>query len=124
MVINFDNFGGGGGSGSGYTLPIASNSTLGGIKVGSGLTINPQSGVLNADAQAVSTATTTTAGVVKPSSGLSIDSAGTLTTQVQSENVGNHVVKIWLGTQSEYDLISTPDEYTVYVIKKAPTQGN
>lgn len=52
----------GGGSGGNYTLPTASASTLGGVKVGSGLTITD--GVLSADgitpaaAQADSTATT------------------------------------------------------------------
>ena len=56
-----ENFPGGGGGGS-YTLPTASASTLGGIKVGSGLTITD--GVLSADgitpaaAQADSEATT------------------------------------------------------------------
>lgn len=34
-----------------FTLPIASSSTLGGIKVGTNLTINATSGVLSADAQ-------------------------------------------------------------------------
>ena len=52
----------GAGSGSSYTLPMASASTLGGVKVGSGLTITE--GVLSADgvtpaaAQADSEATT------------------------------------------------------------------
>lgn len=41
----------GGGSGGNYTLPTASGSTLGGVKVGSGLTINT-SGVLSADVTA------------------------------------------------------------------------
>ena len=41
-----------GGGGGGYTLPIASSSTLGGIKVGSGLTIDPNTGVLDADGSA------------------------------------------------------------------------
>ena len=41
-----ENFPGGGGGGS-YTLPTASASTLGGVKVGSGLTITD--GVLSAD---------------------------------------------------------------------------
>jgi len=56
-----ENFPGGGGGGS-YTLPTASASTLGGVKVGSGLTITD--GVLSADgvtpaaAQADSEATT------------------------------------------------------------------
>lgn len=38
MIINFDNIGGGGGGS--YVLPVASQSTLGGVKVGSGLTID------------------------------------------------------------------------------------
>ena len=52
-----------GGGGSGYTLPAATASTLGGIKVGSGLSITAE-GVLSADgitpaaAQADSDATT------------------------------------------------------------------
>lgn len=41
----------GGGSGSNYTLPTASSSTLGGVKVGSGLTIDT-GGVLSADVTA------------------------------------------------------------------------
>ena len=53
----------GGGGGSGYTLPAATASTLGGIKVGNGLSITAE-GVLSADgippaaAQANSEATT------------------------------------------------------------------
>lgn len=43
--------GGGSSGGRNYTLPTASNSTLGGVKVGSGLTINT-SGVLSADVTA------------------------------------------------------------------------
>lgn len=52
-----------GGEGGGYTLPAATASTLGGIKVGSGLSVTEE-GVLSADgitpaaAQADSTATT------------------------------------------------------------------
>ena len=37
MIINLSSFGGGGG---GYTLPVASQSTLGGVKIGSGLDID------------------------------------------------------------------------------------
>jgi len=53
----------GGGGGSGYTLPAATASTLGGIKVGNGLSVTAE-GVLSADgitpaaAQADSEATT------------------------------------------------------------------
>lgn len=49
-----------GGGGSSYTLPTASASTLGGVKVGSGLTITD--GVLSADIPA---ATAETAGVMR-----------------------------------------------------------
>ena len=42
-----ENFPGEGSGGEGYTLPVASAETLGGIKVGSGLTITD--GVLSAD---------------------------------------------------------------------------
>ncbi|WP_406539131.1 hypothetical protein [Fibrobacter sp.] len=38
MIINFANLGGGGGGG--YVLPVASQSTLGGVKVGEGLSID------------------------------------------------------------------------------------
>lgn len=47
MIIDFTNVNGGGG-GSGYTLPVASQSTLGGVKVGSGLSIT-SAGTLSAD---------------------------------------------------------------------------
>lgn len=43
--------GGSSGGGSNYTLPTASSSTLGGVKIGSGLTINTN-GVLSADVTA------------------------------------------------------------------------
>ena len=40
--------GGGGGGGGSYTLPIASANTLGGVKVGTGLSIDPATGVMSA----------------------------------------------------------------------------
>lgn len=40
--------GGGGGGGGSYTLPIASANTLGGVKVGAGLSIDPATGVMSA----------------------------------------------------------------------------
>ena len=41
----------GGGGGGGYVLPIASADTLGGVKVGNGLSINAETGVLSASSQ-------------------------------------------------------------------------
>lgn len=40
MVINFGNFGGGGGSQSGYTLPIATSEILGGVMIGDGINVD------------------------------------------------------------------------------------
>lgn len=108
-----------------YADGVANNDNYGKVKVKNrvdGLYIGTD-GYLKSDVS-VATATTGTTGVVKPSSGLNIDSQGTLTTQVQTENVGNHIVKIWLGTQAEFDQIATPDQYTVYIIKQTTTQSN
>lgn len=46
-TLCLDGYSSGGGGGSSYTLPIASASRLGGIKVGSGLSINSTTGVLS-----------------------------------------------------------------------------
>lgn len=80
MITSFKSLGQSGGGGS-YVLPIASQSTLGGIKVGQNLTID-SGGTLSADAQAVSVATTATTGVVQVGSGLSITSGGVLSTDI------------------------------------------
>lgn len=61
-----------------YTLPIASASVLGGFKVGANLTINPTTGVLDANpgSYTLPIATDTTLGGIKIGSGLSIDGNG------------------------------------------------
>jgi phage-related tail fiber protein len=60
-----------------YTLPNASASTLGGVKVGSGLSIDG-SGVLTANVQALNPATASTLGGVKVGGGLAVTADGTL----------------------------------------------
>ena len=61
-----------------YTLPIASATVLGGFKVGSGLSINPTTGVLSSTTYTLPTASTTVLGGIKVGSNLSIDSNGVL----------------------------------------------
>lgn len=62
-----------------YSLPIASSSTLGGIKVGSGLSINSSTGVLSATySYTLPTASASTLGGIKVGSGLAITDAGVL----------------------------------------------
>lgn len=78
VLLPSDWTGGGSGGGS-YTLPIATSSILGGVKVGTGLTINSSTGVLDATGGGSYTlpiATGSVLGGVKVGSGLSID-AGT-----------------------------------------------
>ena len=59
-----------------YSLPIAKSDTLGGIKVGSGLSINATTGVLSATySYTLPTASASVLGGIKVGSGLSIDSS-------------------------------------------------
>lgn len=62
-----------------YSLPIASGTVLGGIKVGSNLSINATTGVLDATfTYTLPTATATVLGGIKVGSNLSIDANGVL----------------------------------------------
>lgn len=68
---------GSGGGGSQYELPIASADTLGGVKVGTGLSINSETGVLansNPTPYSLPIAGAETLGGVKVGTGLSINS--------------------------------------------------
>ena len=80
MIISFKGNTGGGG---GYVLPTATDTRLGGVKVGSGLAVQ-EDGTLSADAPQIPIATTGSTGVVKVGSGLTADSGGTLVTKIQS----------------------------------------
>ncbi len=69
-----------------YTLPTASASVLGGVKVGSGLSIDG-AGVLTATAQALTPATASVLGGVKVGTGLSVLGDGTLSTSIATASV-------------------------------------
>ena len=71
-------------SATGYNLPIASSSVLGGVKVGSGLNITA-AGVLSADGYTLPTASSSVLGGVKVGSRLSINS-GVLSANLQTDN--------------------------------------
>ena len=60
-----------------YSLPVAGADTLGGVKVGSGLSIDAN-GVLSGDSYSLPVAGANTLGGVKVGSGLSIDANGVL----------------------------------------------
>ena len=69
-----------------YTLPIASNEILGGIKVGEGLSIDSETGVLsaNGDGYDLPPATANTLGGIKVGQNLSITQDGTLSANASS----------------------------------------
>ena len=67
----------GSGGGGTYTLPIASTSTLGGIKIGTGFIESP-AGVFNVSAVSMPAATTSTLGGIKVGQSLFINSASIL----------------------------------------------
>ena len=89
------------GGGSSYVLPIASDDTLGGVKVGSGLSINAETGVLsnsNPTPYSLPTASDDTLGGVKVGSGLSIVD-GVLSANGNSDDYtsSEQVVGTWMG---------------------------
>ena len=100
------------GSGDEYTLPIASAETLGGVKVGSGLSINSETGVLSASGLPIASAETL--GGVKVGSGLSINSeTGELSANVytlptaSAETLGG--VKVGSGLSINDGVLSASD---------------
>lgn len=107
-----------------YTLPIATHTTLGGIKVGSGLSIDSSTGVLTANVQAWSSLTgkpfssvnttdfTTTSGI------LSINNA----TWAKKSDVSNSLSGYYTKGQVD-NLISNLKKATITVVPTLPTTG-
>ena len=73
---------------SNYTLPVASDTTLGGVKAGTNVTIAED-------------------GTISASGGGEISNA---------ENTNIQITKVWVGTQAQYDAITTKDNNTEYNI--------
>lgn len=107
-----------------YTLPIATHTTLGGIKVGSGLSIDSSTGVLTANVQAWSSLTgkpfssvnptdfTTTSGI------LSINNA----TWAKKSDVSNSLSEYYTKGQVD-NLVSNLKEATITVVPTLPATG-
>lgn len=107
-----------------YTLPIASATKLGGIKVGSGLSINSETGVLTANVQAWSSLTgkpfssvnstdfTTTSGI------LSINNA----TWAKKSDVSNSLSEYYTKEQVN-SLLSNLKKATITVVPTLPATG-
>lgn len=107
-----------------YTLPIATHTTLGGIKVGSGLSIDSSTGVLTANVQAWSSLTgkpfssvnttdfTTTSGI------LSINNA----TWAKKSDVSNSLSGYYTKKQVD-SLVSNLKKATITVVPTLPATG-
>lgn len=107
-----------------YTLPIATHTTLGGIKVGSGLSIDSSTGVLTANVQAWSSLTgkpfssvnttdfTTTSGI------LSINNA----TWAKKSDVSNSLSEYYTKGQVD-NLVSNLKKATITVVPTLPATG-
>jgi len=97
--------------GSNYTLPIASASTLGGIKVGSGLSINPTTGVLSATGGG--------GGVSSISAGTGISIGGTPTVPIVTNTLPDQTVVLNAGSG-----ISVTGTYPNFTItNSSPSSG-
>lgn len=105
-------------AGGGYTLPIASDTVLGGIKVGANLTIDPD-GTLNAEAGSsyeLPTASDTVLGGVKVGDGLSIDGSGVLSAGAVGKYMPtmdpaaaiNTMIPSLTGTRNEICVVAVP----------------
>ena len=73
---------------SNYTLPVASDTTLGGVKAGENVNIGAD-------------------GTINVTGGGEISNA---------ENTNIQITKVWVGTQTQYDAITTKDNNTEYNI--------
>ena len=89
-----------------YELPIAGAETLGGVKVGSGLSINAETGVLSASGYELPIAGAETLGGVKVGSGLSINAeTGVLSASSQTWDYSTSEVNTgqkWIGGKEIY----------------------
>lgn len=74
-------------AGPAATIPIASSVTLGGVRIGSGLAINPSTGVLSANEYVLPNAGTSTLGGVKVGTGLTINGSGSLSVLVPTYQI-------------------------------------
>ena len=117
-------------SGSQYELPIASAETLGGVKVGSGLSINSETGALSASQYSLPPASAETLGGVKVGSGLSITDgvlsatggSGGGSIEMDYANVVDTNSMGGYSTHADNETYTAPSDGIVYVSTEANNQ--
>jgi len=108
-----------------YTLPTASATVLGGIKVGANLTINPVTGVLDANpgSYTLPIASPTTLGGIKIGAGMSIDANGVVSVSAADAPI----IQDLSGTSSLLNINSTGEinivGYNAYSLFKITTDA-
>ena len=70
-----------------YTVPIATNSTLGGVKIGSGINVSGDGTISNGYTYTLPVATADVLGGIKAGTGVSIESDGTLNVTQQQQSI-------------------------------------
>ena len=84
VTVNWMKDCGGGSGGGSYVLPVASENTLGGVKIGSGLTMSGDTLNANPGGYTLPMASDAVLGGVKIGSGITIDANGVISADVQS----------------------------------------
>lgn len=115
MIINFSNLGGGGG---GYTLPTATASRLGGVMIGSGITVD-SAGTISAQEYTLPTASSEVLGGIKVGSGLTITD-GVLSTHGGSDANAQH--RFTAATTSDMESLTGVSEGDICVIPSSHTE--
>ena len=112
-----------------YTLPTASAQMLGGIKVGTNLSVS-EDGTLSATDTTYSPATTTSSGLMSAADKVAVNGIGSrsgLTTTDKSTIVAavnevnakfGSVGRLKVLTQAEYDALAAKDQATLYFVKE------
>lgn len=113
---------GSGGGGGGYTLPISSASVLGGIRIGTGLTIDPATGIVNTTGSSLPIATDSILGGIKIGSGLTINpTTGVVSTTGGGGGIGT--VTSVTSANSDISVGSNPTTAPVLTLNKGLSSG-
>ena len=111
----------GGGGGGGYTLPTATASRLGGVKIGSGINVEEDGTISASGSYVLPTATAERLGGVKIGSGLSVEEDGTISASGGSSLTAGDYISIEDNVISVDRIVS--DVTISYEVKSKDTSG-
>ena len=108
---------GGEGGGGGYVLPVASENTLGGVKIGSGITID-ENGAISSEGggYVLPTASSSVLGGVKIGSGVTIDENGAISMDSTGLATENELAAVSAATSANTDDIAVLSALTNSIV--------